>query len=364
MPDQQHSLDALARLSRVRWLRSPVPTSLEWLEQRDPGAHRRIKGLRLVTAYALAAMLGAMPGIGPGVSSKVLLSQLASGFALWASVSEGQATRARSTRDLMLLALAAAVGAASYVLIGPLLGSGNTAWPELVLATGAFLVGALRRFGVTGTGIGSQIYIGQLLAYGSQVTVTDLPTIAVAGLLAMLAAVVPRVLSGPAEHPPPAPANVATGTALSMGAQSAVAAIAIVALNAGVGLRESAWAITACTYVVATSAAGTMERIRRRILGTAVGVPIGLACLPLTADAPLLGWAAAALATITYAMALPERYDIACGAFAFILIVTLALGGEHSFALFTSRAWETALGGAVGLIVCAAVEVAARARRR
>lgn len=28
-----------------------------WLDRIDPGTHRRIKGLRLVTAYAIAAML-------------------------------------------------------------------------------------------------------------------------------------------------------------------------------------------------------------------------------------------------------------------------------------------------------------------
>lgn len=54
-------------------------------------------------------------------------------------------------------------------------------------------------------------------------------------------------------------------------------------------------------------------------------------------------------------MALPERYDVACGAFAFILIDTLALSGEHSVRLLASRAWETALGGTAGLIMCAVV---------
>jgi uncharacterized membrane protein YccC len=48
-------------------------------------------------------------------------------------------------------------------------------------------------------------------------------------------------------------------------------------------------------------------------------------------------------------MALPERYDIASGAFAFTLIVTLAIGGEHSIPLLAARAWETLLGGALGL---------------
>ena len=51
---------------------------------------------------------------------------------------------------------------------------------------------------------------------------------------------------------------------------------------------------------------------------------------------------------VVYAMALPERYDIACGAFAFTLIVTLAASGVHSVPLLAARAWETLLGGLLG----------------
>jgi hypothetical protein len=57
----------------------------------------------------------------------------------------------------------------------------------------------------------------------------------------------------------------------------------------------------------------------------------------------------AALAMIVYAMALPDRYDIACGAFAFALIVTLVASGVHSVPLLAARAWETLLGGALGI---------------
>lgn len=92
-----------------------------------------------------------------------------------------------------------------------------------------------------------------------------------------------------------------------------------------------------------------MQRVRRRIVGTLVGVPLGLACLPLAMHAPLLIWVVAALAMVVYAMALPERYDIACGAFAFTLIVTLAVSGVHSIPVLAARAWETLLGGSIGL---------------
>jgi uncharacterized membrane protein YccC len=53
---------------------------------------------------------------------------------------------------------------------------------------------------------------------------------------------------------------------------------------------------------------------------------------------------------IVYAMTLPDRYDIACGAFAFTLIVTLAIGGVHSISILGARAWETLLGGVLGLL--------------
>jgi hypothetical protein len=230
--------------------------------------------------------------------------------------------------------------------------------PELVLVTGAFLVGYLKRFGILGAGIGSQIYIGELLAYGARLTTDDLWAIGIAALIAALASVVPRVLSGPAERPVavaalaagPAPAPGRCSPEFFMGLQAAICALIIVALNGLIRLEESAWAITACTYVVAGSAAGTIQRVRRRILGTLIGVPLGLACLPVAEHAPLLIWAAAALAMVMYAMALPERYDIACGAFAFTLIVTLAASGVHSVPLLAARAWETLLGGALGLV--------------
>ncbi len=327
---------------------------MDWLNHIDPAANRRIKGLRLVTAYGIAAMLGMMGDIARGVQGRAALASLAAGFALWASVSEGRNTRAGSSRDLLLLSAAAGLGAASFIVLTPLLHPLGRGGPELTLVSGAFLVGYLRRFGVTGTGMGSQIFIGQLLAYGAHLSGPDLPAVAVAAGIAALASAVPRVLSGPAEHPPsvsaPLPA-LAGGLRpeLVMGLQAATAALVIVALNAMIGLPESAWAITACTYVVAGSASATIDRVKRRIIGTAIGVPLGLACLPLATAAPLVVWAAAALAMVVYAMSLPERYDIACGAYAFTLIMTLAISGEHSVLLLASRVWETLIGGGLGL---------------
>jgi uncharacterized membrane protein YccC len=150
--------------------------------------------------------------------------------------------------------------------------------------------------------------------------------------------------------------------ALSMGLQAAVATMVIVVLDRVIGLTEAVWAITACTYVIANSPAATLDRMRRRIIGTAIGVPLGLVLLPVASHAPIAIWMAAVLAMIVYAMALPERYDIACGAFAFTLIATLAATGEYSIPLLAARAWETLIGGLLGF-VAAMLLFPIRARR-
>ena len=342
----------------------------QWLDRIDPGVHRRIKGLRLVTAYGIAAMLGAMPEISRAVPNASSLSSIAAGFALWASVSEGQATRIKSSRDLLLLNGAAVLGAVIMIGLMPILTGAGRPGPELVLVSGAFLVGYLKRFGILGGGIGSQIFIGQLLTYGARLTSADFGMVGVAGMIGALACIVPRVLSGPAELPAITPSvGVPDGDLrglspeLRMGLQASLAALVIVALNEEIHLVESAWAITAATYVVAGSASGTIDRVRRRIIGTMLGVPLALACLPLVGHAPLILWAMAAVAMVVYAMALPDRYDIACGAYAFTLLVTLALTGEHSLPLLLARAWETVIGGLLGLLAALFIFPLKRARQ-
>jgi hypothetical protein len=356
-PGEAHFLRALTRAG-------------QWLDRIDPGVHRRIKGLRLVTAYGIAAMLGAMPEISRAVPHASSLSSIAAGFALWASVSEGQATRIKSSRDLLLLNGAAVLGAVIMIGLAPILTGAGRPGPELVLVSGAFLVGYLKRFGILGGGIGSQIFIGQLLTYGARLTSADFGMVVVAGMIGALACIVPRVLSGPAELAALTPAvggpysgPRGLSPELRMGLQASLAALVIVALKEEIHLLESAWAITAATYVVAGSASGTIDRVRRRIIGTMLGVPLALACLPLVGHAPLILWAMAALAMVVYAMALPDRYDIACGAYAFTLLVTLALTGEHSLPLLLARAWETVLGGLLGLLAALFIFPLKRARQ-
>jgi len=325
-----------------------------WLEQIDPGGHRRIKGLRLITAYGLAAVLGIVLHRSYELSGGQYLSYLTAGFALWASVSEGQTTRWLSTRDLTILNAAAVAGALLFVGMSSIPIRLGLAGPEWILITGAFLVGYLKRLGILGAGVGSQIYIGQLLAYGTNITRQDLPMVLLAGLIAGVASIVPLVLSPPAEHPIPAivyspVSDGRVSQAMRMALQSAVAALVIVLLSSIIHLQQSAWAVTGSTYVIAGSASGTADRVRRRIVGTLIGVPLGILCLPICLHLPTLAWMLAAVAMITYAIALPDRYDVACAAYAFTLMVTLAVSGETSISVLAARAWETLIGGSLGV---------------
>jgi hypothetical protein len=48
-----------------------------WLDRVDPGTHRRVKGLRLVTAYGIAEALGALRDVTADVPSNLSLGTLA-----------------------------------------------------------------------------------------------------------------------------------------------------------------------------------------------------------------------------------------------------------------------------------------------
>lgn len=177
-----------------------------------------------------------------------------------------------------------------------------------------------------------------------------------AGLTAGVASIASQVFRRPVEPPMPATLYASdphgrVPLEMRMALQSAIAALIIVLLSSIIHLQQSAWAITASTYVIAGSASGTADRVRRRIVGTLIGVPIGILCLPICLHLPPLAWALAAVAMIIYAIALPDRYDVACGAYAFTLMVTLAVTGETSIYVLAARAWETLIGGSLGVAV-------------
>ncbi|CAN5449472.1 hypothetical protein BH09PSE5_BH09PSE5_36930 [soil metagenome] len=71
----------------------------DWLNGVDPGVHRRIKGLRLVTAYGLAALAGSSFKAAYQLASGASLGAIAGGFALWASVSTKFSTSRASSLE-------------------------------------------------------------------------------------------------------------------------------------------------------------------------------------------------------------------------------------------------------------------------
>lgn len=333
--------------------------ALRLLQRVDPARVHRLKGLRLVLCYALAATLAPTLARLLHVCAPASLGMLAANIALWASVSDMRTAAREGAVDLPILCAAGMAGAASHVLSAPALMHLGPVGPELTLVFGAFLVGALKRFGPLGAGVGSQWYIGQLLADGLGLDTRHLGTIALAGAAAAVVTACCRlILSVRHVAGPRTPAAAAAApvmptpqAAWAMGLQAGTAALIVVGLDAAIDLEEPLWAITACTYVVAGSLQATRARGRQRIIGTIVGVLLGLTALPLTEHLPWAAWALAASAMMIYALALETRYDVCCGAYAFTLVSTLAAQGEHSIAMLASRAWETLLGALVALVV-------------
>jgi uncharacterized membrane protein YccC len=140
-----------------------------------------------------------------------------------------------------------------------------------------------------------------------------------------------------------------------VGVQAAASALAIIVLNGAIGMNHMLWALAASTYVISSSVADTWSRGIRRIVGTAIGVALGLAAALLFAQVPLAVWALAALAMIAYSTWLPLRYDVACGAYAFALVVTLAEAGNSSWGAASARGVDTVIGAAIGMAFSALV---------
>jgi hypothetical protein len=137
--------------------------------------------------------------------------------------------------------------------------------------------------------------------------------------------------------------------------QAGLSALAIIAANAVLGMDHMLWALAASTYVISSSVADTWSRGLRRIVGTAVGVAFGLAIALLFAHVPLIVWVMAALAMVVYSTWLPLRYDVACGAYAFALVVTLAEAGHSSWNAASARGLDTVIGAAIGMTFSALI---------
>ncbi len=170
---------------------------------------------------------------------------------------------------------------------------------------------------------------------------------------------------GVAAEPPPVQNVQATATGNASGRamlpttrvafQAGLSALAIIVLNTVLGMHHLLWALLASTFVISSSIADTWSRGIRRIVGTAVGVALGLGVALLFAQLAPVVWVLAAIAMIVYSMWLPSRYDVACGAYAFALVVTLAEAGDSSWAAASERGLDTVIGAAIGMLFSALV---------
>jgi hypothetical protein len=137
--------------------------------------------------------------------------------------------------------------------------------------------------------------------------------------------------------------------------QAGLSALAIIVLNGVIGMHHLLWALLASTFVISSSIADTWSRGIRRIAGTAVGVALGLGVALLFAQTAPIVWLLAAIAMIIYSVWLPLRYDVACGAYAFALIVTLAEAGNSSWGAASARGLDTVIGAAIGMLFSALI---------
>jgi uncharacterized membrane protein YccC len=502
-----------------------------WLDGVDPGGRGRIRGLRLAAVFAVASMAGtlAMP------ANSLAAAACAGTSAIWASVYENAATRRRASLDLLALIGAFALGTAIGAIWDSIAGADDTALALLPVVGGAFLVDYAKRYGTLATGAASMAFIGLAVGLGLGLTAHDLPMIASAALIAVIAAVGLRILGGASERDADAlsrcrdfrrtmaarlrryhdalhhtgdaalarvvpktgelstawaaldalvraeftdadliagylrteikrlyalmqtvfaigdslselqdaavdirdraalglvlhslraivlqdaeapdatrlaelqrrcdrliqravsapdhtietriallrvglttrhgvaPSSVPDGTATPSAApkpalgllpttrvaiQAGLSALTIIVLNHVLGMHHVLWALIASTYVISSSVADTWSRGVRRILGTAVGVALGLAAALMFAQVPIIVWVLAALAMVIYSVWMSRRYDVACGAYAFALVITLAEAGNSSWGAASARGIDTVIGAVIGMAFSALV---------
>jgi len=144
---------------------SLMSRAVEWIERIDPGTHRRVKGLRLVTAYGIAALLVTLPSITQGLHGGESLGALAGGFALWRVCLGSDGSERVGPRSCPVVRSRSSGGAPDDV-VSSFPGGAGLSGRGACACCWAFLVGHMKRYGVLGARIGSQLYLGQLFAFG------------------------------------------------------------------------------------------------------------------------------------------------------------------------------------------------------
>jgi len=140
-----------------------------------------------------------------------------------------------------------------------------------------------------------------------------------------------------------------------MAFQASAAAAALVVIDDALRLEHGYWAILTGVLIVANSFGDTWRRALERAAGTVVGVAVGLAIGPLSGHAPAVVLPVAAVAILTAIVTLKTRYGVSQGAVAFALVVALEVFLQSPLSILLARIWQTAIGGAVGVVASAVV---------
>ncbi len=279
--------------------------------------HRRIEGLRLITAFGIAASLGTLQDITselPGSARRSVRSRgVARSWNAAAVLGSARPAPMVEPRDLALLCAAGALGVAVFILLAPLhLAAGRPRGSELTLVTRPPSRSAIWSVSAcSARGIGSQFFIGDCSSCACGSCRADLPDSGCRRHDRGGGVVVPRMLSGPAEPSasvaalaPVAVQNAAGSSRRnsSMGwCRPPDGALVVIALGATVtAWRNPPGRSRPALMSSRARRPAQLERVRRsRIIGTLIGVPLGLACLPVTVRPHCWSGRVAALAMVT-----------------------------------------------------------------
>lgn len=117
------------------------------------------------------------------------------------------------------------------------------------------------------------------------------------------------------------------------------------------GLEHPYWATLTVVIVIGASLGATVRRTLERGLGTAIGVAVAIATLWITGGNTTVLTILVVLALLPITVTIERYYIVAAGLIGFIVVTGLHLVEGLTTVEMLSRAYDTVIGAAVGLIV-------------
>ncbi|MGR7995693.1 FUSC family protein [Xanthobacter sp. ZOL 2024] len=160
----------------------------------------------------------------------------------------------------------------------------------------------------------------------------------------------------PAPRPIPLLERAADGAVrlsapLKVACQGAIATSITTSLDLGFHLSHAYWATMTVMFVIGNSVGETYIRVRYRVLGTLVGVMMGIGVFLALGQRIWLLAGLCMLAQLTSIVTQKDRYDVASAAVGFSVVLGLhiidGLGAQGMLA----RIYETAIGAGIALLV-------------